>query len=288
MTTPTRHLERILVHPIKSLDATSRETARIVDNGGLEWDRRYAIVDADGEYVNGKREQRIHRLRARFDLERETVALREHGDGDGHEAENGREEENDDGQTFHLEDDRAALAAWLSAFVGYDVDLVRDDEGGFPDDTDASGPTVISRGTLEAVASWYDGISPTEMRRRLRPNLVVGSGSETTAFWEDRLYEAPGRVVAFEVGGTELLGVNPCQRCVVPTRDPDTGEVTNGFRERFCKRREATLPEWASQDWFDHYFRLMVNTHVPEASWGARLAVGDAVSVGDTRDDPTV
>lgn len=268
-------LERIRIHPIKSLDATTRETARIVDNGGLEWDRRYAIVDSDGEYVNGKRERRVHRVRATFDLERELVTLGERGSG--HERGNG------DDRPFHLEDDRGELAGWLSDFFGYDVDLVRDDEGGFPDDTDASGPTVIGTGTLAAVASWYDGISAAEMCRRLRPNLVV----DADAFWEDRLYDEPGRVVAFEIGEAELLGVNPCQRCVVPTRDPDTGEPTEGFRERFLERREATLPAWASEAWFDHYFRVMVNTHVPASSWGERLAVGDDVTVGTSRDDPS-
>ncbi|MHC3438903.1 MOSC domain-containing protein [Natrialbaceae archaeon A-gly3] len=257
------HLENVFVYPIKSLDATPVTSTTIVENGGLEFDRRYAIVDADGDYVNGKRETRIHRLRLTVDLEKAVVTLR---DGDG------------DSQRFHLEDDRGDLEAWLSAFFERPVSLVREDEGGFPDDTDASGPTVISAGTLERVAAWYDGIDPTEMRRRLRPNLVVDG---VPAFWEDRLYDEPGNVVPFTIGEATLHGVNPCQRCVVPTRDPDTGEPTPGFRETFVTRREATLPDWASGAWFDHYFRLMVNTRVPEPSWGADLPVGADLEVGD-------
>ncbi|MFC4437513.1 MULTISPECIES: MOSC domain-containing protein [Natrialbaceae] len=267
-------LERIRVHPIKSLDATSVETAKIVANGGLDWDRRYAIVEAtdrtetadDAPYVNGKRESQIHLLAVGYDLERATVTVRDRDD-------------DDEATTFHLERDRDELAGWLSDRLGYPVEVVRDGEGGFPDDTDASGPTVISSGTLEAVASWYDGIDAAEMCRRLRPNLVVG---DVPAFWEDRLYETPGRVVPFTVGETSFEGVNPCQRCVVPTRDPDTGEETDGFRERFVERREATLPAWASEAWFDHYFRLMVNTRVPESAWGATLSVGDGVAVDDS------
>ncbi|TYL36679.1 MOSC domain-containing protein [Natronococcus pandeyae] len=266
-------LEQIRVHPIKSLDATSVESTEIVANGGLAWDRRYAIVEAtdrtetasDAPYVNGKREPKIHRLAAEYDLDRATVTVR---DRDG-----------DEESTFHLERDRDGLAAWLSDRLGYSVAVVGDDEGGFPDDTDASGPTVISDGTLEAVASWYDGIDSAEMCRRLRSNLVVGG---VPAFWEDRLYEEPERVVPFTIGEVSLEGVNPCQRCVVPTRDPDTGEETDGFRERFVERREATLPEWASEAWFDHYFRLMVNTRVPESAWGATLSVSDGVSVADS------
>lgn len=264
----TATLEEIFVHPVKSLDATAVEAARIVENGGLAWDRRYAIVDADGEYVNGKRERRIHRLRSRVDCGGETIHLAT---------------DDADERSFHLEADREELSAYLTSFFGYEVSLVRDDDGGFPDDTEASGPTVIAAATLEAVASWFDGIEPAEMRRRLRPNLVIGG---VPAFWEDRLYDRPGRTVGFDVGDAALEGVNPCQRCVVPSRDPNTGEETAAFRERFLENREATLPDWANDDWFDHYYRLMVNTRVRESSWGRRLAVGDAVSIGTAKPDP--
>jgi uncharacterized protein YcbX len=255
------HIEQLFVHPIKSLDPVDVASARIVTGGGLSWDRRYAMLDGDGEYVNGKREPQVHRIRSAFDLDAGTVTVREQGD--------------DARRLFHLDDDRKALEAWLGDAVGYPIHLARDDEGGYPDDTDASGPTVITAGTVETVASWYDGIDPAEMRRRLRPNVVVGG---VEPFWEDRLYREPGTIVPFDVGGVRLHGVNPCQRCVVPTRDPNTGDPTPGFRETFVERRRATLPEWAGTAWFDHYFRLMANTRVPEASRGEQLVVGDEVS----------
>ncbi|WP_114577387.1 MOSC domain-containing protein [Saliphagus sp. LR7] len=269
MTAPT--LESIRVHPIKSLDATVRETARIVEGGGLAWDRRYAIVDSDGEYVNGKRERAIHRIGAAFDLEMGRVSLRVHDPGPGDPSPRG----------FDLEDDRTALEAWLAEYLGDEVSLRRNDEGGFPDDTDAAGPTVITSGTLAAVAAWFGGITPAELCRRLRPNLVL-SGE---AFAEDRLYDRPGTVVPFEIGGATIHGESPCARCVVPTRDPDTGAETEGFRERFVERRRATLPEWANEAQFDHYFRLMVNTQVPPESWGEAFSVGDPVTVGSPRSE---
>ncbi|MDJ1433427.1 MOSC N-terminal beta barrel domain-containing protein [Halostagnicola sp. A-GB9-2] len=262
------HLEQILVYPVKSLDCTPVEAATIREHGGLEWDRRYAIVDEDGNYVNGKRERQIHGLRAEYDLERETITIWEHATGDSF--------------SFHLEVDRDNFGSWLTCYFGYDVEVVRADEGGFPDDTDASGPTVISTGTLEAVASWFEGIDTTEMRRRLRPNLEI-SGVEP--FWEDRLYDQPGTVVPFEIGSSTINGVNPCQRCVVPTRDPDTGAQTDSFQNRFVERREATLPEWANPAWFDHYFRLMVNTRVPETVWGNRLVTGESITAGEPKPD---
>lgn len=272
------HLESIRVHPIKSLDSVAVDEATIVDGGGLELDRQYAIVERPpasgssaesvGSYVNGKREPRIHRLETTYDLVRETVTVSEYDDDESH--------------TFHLELDRDCFASWLSEYFGYPVEIVRDDEGGFPDDTDATGPTVISTGTLEAVASWYDDIDAEEMRRRLRPNLVIAASE----FWEDRLYEAPGEVVPTEIGAVTLEGVNPCQRCVVPTRDPETGAETEGFRETFVERREATLPEWTNDAWFDHYYRLMVNTRVPASSCGETVTIDNPITVGETIADP--
>jgi len=61
--------------------------------------------------------------------------------------------------------------------------------------------------------------------------------------------------------------------------DTDAGAETPGFRERFVERREASLPPWLDSDRFDDAFRLMVNTDVPESSWGTRVAVGDPVCV---------
>ena len=88
--------------------------------------------------------------------------------------------------------------------------------------------------------------------------------------------------VAFTVGGVAFLGHNPCQRCVVPTRDPETGREYEGFRSTFLEKRRETMPAWSGGDWFDHDFRLMVNTSVPDAGWGETLRVGDEVVVGET------
>lgn len=43
--------------------------------------------------------------------------------------------------------------------------------------------------------------------------------------------------------------------------------------------REATLPPWADEAWFDHYFRPVVNTRVPESAWGTALTVGDEATI---------
>jgi len=262
---------RLTVYPIKSLDGHSVAQVELVTNGGLAGDREYALFDSGSDYVNGKRETQVHPLSASYDTESasvESVTLSAPETAS---------------HTFGLSSkvDTAgptALTDWLTDYFGYTVTLQRNREGGFPDDTEASGPTIISTATIETVASWFDGISPNEMRRRLRANIEIGG---VDAFWEDRLFADRSHQVEFTIGDVSVFGVNPCQRCVVPTRDPDTGAVYDGFQETFIKQRRATMPEWSGGDWFDHDFRLMVNTDVPESSWGKRIAVGDTVEIGE-------
>lgn len=260
-------LDRIRVFPIKSLDGVDVDAADLAPGGGLSRDREFALVDADGDYVNGKNEQRIHRVSADFDLDARTVTLDAPHDADAPTA-----------AAFDLDDpvDRDGIASWVGEFLGYDVDLVGERTGGYPDDTELTGPTVVSRGTLREVASWFDDVDVDSMRRRLRANVELASEEP---FAEDRLVADLGERVRVRVGDAELFGVNPCQRCVVPSRDPDTGAELDGFRTRFIERREETMPDWSGGDRFDHAFRLMVNTAVPEGSVGGSLRVGDDVRI---------
>ena len=260
-------LETIAVHPIKALDPLDRPRVRISGSGGLEFDRRYAIVDEKGDYVNGKRTSDVHRLRATFDASLETVTL----------------ESSDSGpRTFTFEDDREELESWLSEYFGYAVSLERRPGGELTDgavygDGDDTGPTLISRSTLEEVASWFDGVGADEMRRRLRPNLVVDG---VPAFWEDGL--ASDEESVLEIGETRLVATDPVPRCVVPTRNPATGEPYDDFQGIFVRNRERTFPNWAPDAAFDHYFKLMIGTRVLESDIGSPLSTGDTVDVRES------
>ena len=276
-------LDSLVAYPIKSLDGVTVDRAALGPNGVLCGDRSYALVEAGvdpetasvgggGGYVNGKSEPAIHRLHASYDLAgpadaTPTAVTLERPATGAVDA---------DTATFALPEERDALAAWVGAYLGYAVDLVRD-PGGFPDDRAAPGPTVTSDGTLAAVASWFDAIADArEVRRRFRPNVVLG---DCPAFFEDRLFADHGEAVRCIAGEATVLGVNPCQRCVVPSRHPDTGEPLEAFRTQFVERRRQTRPPWTETDRFDHDFRLMVNTVVPEASWGATIEVDDPIRV---------
>ena len=81
----------------------------------------------------------------------------------------------------------------------------------------------------------------------------------------------------FQIGEVQFEDGNPCQRCVVPTRDPVTGAVYPAFPEIFARQRQRTLPPWAQRSRFDYFYRLSVNTNIPADQTGKVLHVGDKV-----------
>lgn len=254
-------LSKILVYPIKSLDGVELASATILDGGALAHDREFALFDAEGKVVNAKRTAAIHTIRAEFDLAARRVRV-------------WTPERSP--QSFHLDGDRPAINAWFSEVFEQPITLKQDLHMGFPDDTRASGPTIVSLATLEAIAEWFPGLSVTEIRQRFRANLEI---SEAPAFWEDQLMAEPGQTLPFQLGEVAVLGSHPCQRCVVPTRDSQTGDRTPQFQAQFSQHRKATLPDWAVSNHFNHFYRLTLNTKVPPSEAGKYIRVGDSIAI---------
>jgi uncharacterized protein YcbX len=134
---------------------------------------------------------------------------------------------------------------------------------------------LISTATLSEVAGWFDGMTLDDARLRFRANLEI-DGVEP--FWEDRLVADGDREVRFRIGQAELFGTNACQRCVVPTRDPRTGEPLREFARQFARHRQERLPAWAPAARFDHYYRLALNTR-PALAVQRELTVGDELTI---------
>jgi uncharacterized protein len=250
---------RIIIFPIKSLDGFLAESARFTAGGILENDRIFAIYDDAGKVVNGKRTPRIHELRSAFDPQVREVRLSPNGQTP---------------QQFQL-DDRAPLEKWLSEFFGFAVVLRHETEKGFPDDREAFGPTIVSEASLRAIQGWFPELTVESARRRFRANLEL-VGEEP--FCEDALFGAPGELKPFQIGGVNFFGHNPCQRCVVPTRDPDSAQQVPEFQKKFMLRRKETLPSWANAQRFNHFYRFAINTSVPPTEAGKELRVGDEVT----------
>jgi uncharacterized protein len=253
-------LARISIFPIKSLDGLTVSKAQILSSGALKGDREFAIIDSAGKFVNGKRNAKVHFLRSTFDLDARTVTLWVQGQIDQPEP-----------QIFDLDGDRHAMSDWFSNYFGQPVKFVQNLEMGFPDDTDSPGPTIISTATLTTVASWFPQLSYEQLQRRLRSNLEVDA---ELPFWEDRLFASTESFVMFRVGDVQMEGINPCQRCVVPTRDPETGEVSDRFQKIFIQKRQSTLPYWVERSRFNHFYRLAINTRIPTSEAGKVLAIG--------------
>lgn len=259
-------LTRIAIHPLKSFDPLLVDEAVVLTNGALRHDRRFALVDPTGRFVNAKRTPAVHGLSLQLDPERRTLVAHRRPETNVHR--------------WDIDQQRADLQRWLSDYFALEVLLIEEPEGGFPDDTEATGPTIVSAATWTVVAAWFPGWTLDDARGRFRANLEIAG---VDPFWEDRLFGASTATRTFRIGDVIFAGTNPCQRCVVPSRDPITGEVWPEFARRFAELRESHLPAWSARDRFNHFYRLTTNTRLTALGSG-RIRVGDTVELVD---DPT-
>jgi uncharacterized protein len=267
-------LANIRLHPIKSLDPVHVEEARVGPGGGLEFDRAWALYSADGQWVNGKRTAAVHLIRAAFAPDVSSVTLSVPGDRRKIPT-----------KTLDFPGDTEAAAKWFSNFFEQPI-TVRHSPEGFPDDTVANGPTIVSTATLQAVCDLFGGMELDEARRRFRTTLEIDG---VPAFWEDQLFGEEERsvdrlavtkkTVRFRIGEVHFEGSNPCARCPVPPRDPRTGEIILGFQKIFSDYRRSHIPAWTPEAGFDHYYRLATNTRVAFSEAGKVLRVGDPLIV---------
>jgi hypothetical protein len=150
------------------------------------------------------------------------------------------------GAVFSWDDPR--LPAALTADLGREVTLRRDlalmqDLG--------DSILVTTQATLDAVSG---AVGRALDLRRFRTNLHVGLdvGAYAEERWEGR---------RLRVGDTVLELLHPCVRCVIPTRDPDTGE------------KHADLMRWLTRE------RAGLFGINARAAGAGRIALGDAVEL---------
>src|SRR5215469_10364537 len=214
-------LVNIRLHPIKSLGPIRVPEARISRSGGLELDRTWALYSVDGKWVNGKRTAAIHLIRANYSPDLRNVTLSVPGDRRGIPT-----------RTFAFPDAHEDAAEWFSVYFEQQI-IVRYSENGFPDDSIASGPTIVSTASLQAVSAWFTrerqsfaaavdaSAEARERRRSITPNAGGEEPDHTLAnnhwpaplsvddlrlrfratleidgvpaFWEDRLFGAEQR-----------------------------------------------------------------------------------------------
>jgi uncharacterized protein YcbX len=204
----------------------------------------------------------VHTLRSTFDFENEFVSLRHHQESTW--------------TKFHLEHDKSAIQEYLSAHFGTAVTLHQNKKGRFMDIPDISGLTILSKASLQTISTWFDGMTVEETRRRFRATIEI-DGVEP--FWEDHLFSSEGKGIEFKIGEVTLVGMSPRARCIVPTRNPETGEVVHGFTKSFVRHRAEALPDFSKLKEYGHHYYLTVNCYAPPSEIGKWIHVGDELEI---------
>ena len=227
-------LARLFVYPVKSCAGVELREAVLTETG-LDLDRAWMVVDAQGEFVTQRELPRMALVKPTLKVHE--VVLRAPGMLALHLAIDTVEEParvrlwDDEVSAFDMGD---IAAQWFSDFLGRKLRLVRFD----PEHRRLSNPKWT--GGAEALNQFNDGypllVASTASLdalnaklvaaghaavgiERFRPNLVI-EGVE--AHDEDRLDIIR---IAAEAGDVQLRAVKPCPRCPIPNIDPATAEV---------------------------------------------------------------
>lgn len=229
----TARIEGLFVYPVKSCAGIALDEA-ILTETGLDLDRAWMVVDAEGEFVTQRELPRMALIKPQ--LKHLEVVLRAPGMLALHLSIDAVEEPvrvrvwDDEVAAYDMGD---IAAQWFTDFLGKKLRLVRFDpeqrrvsdrkwtgaEEGVAQFSDGFPLLVASTASIallnEKLAA--QGKGPVGIER-FRPNIVL-SGIE--AHDEDRLDLLQ---IATAGGVVKLRPVKPCPRCPIPNIDPATAE----------------------------------------------------------------
>ncbi len=274
-------LTEINIFPVKSLDGYSPKSA-IVEKQGLQYDRRWMITDLDGLFMTQRTNGRMALLKAVVENDILSIFEKEN-------PENGIEmpvsSQIIETVTAEIWDDQVASVlvnreanAFLSDFLNKKCQLVT-----MPATTERRIEATYNTGN--DIVSYADGYpfliigeaSLTELNkkieerkttetplsmRRFRTNFVFSGGQP---FEEDTFTH-------FKIGDVDFIGLKPCARCVLTTRDPDTGvkgkeplDTLMTFRQEGTKILFGQNVVWNDKKW--------QSTELP------KVTIGDIISI---------
>jgi uncharacterized protein YcbX len=220
------YLSGIFIYPIKSLGGISLEEADI-ELKGLEYDRRWMLVDAEGTFVSQRRYHSLALLNVHLD--NETVYITHRNDTSqtidftiGKQTGTPIDVTIWDDQSSAIEVD-TKVSRWFSEFLGMEVRLVDmpQEINRYVDPRYAENQETVSFADgypcLIIGQSSLDGLNdrllaPVKMDR-FRPNFVFTGG-------EPHLEDT---FASFTIGSIPFTAVKPCARCVLVTIDQQTG-----------------------------------------------------------------
>ena len=219
-------VSRLYIHPIKSLAGIRVDAFTLTDRGPAN-DRRWMLVDAEGEFITQRRHPRMVLLHT--SLEDGELAVREQGDPHDILRIPAVPEMGESLQVRIWDDVCTALhpfthaSDWFSRKLDMDVRLVYMPEashravdadyapdGAITGFTDGYPLLLIGEASLDDLNARLT--IPVSMER-FRPNIVM---ADAAAYAEDGL-------LRFTIGDIGFSGVKRCARCVLTTIDPATG-----------------------------------------------------------------
>lgn len=259
MNAPT--LANIRIYPIKGLDPVELNEVQVWKYSLLH-DREFALVAPDGTFINGKSRFPVNLLKATYYLERQKVTLSHR---------NGSNE-----KTFVLDENNPELIQYLNDFFETEVKIIRSTRGELMDLPHSSSLTIGSTASLMKLNEAFPKLELENLRLRFRTNLEI-DGVE--AFWEDQLFDLPGKGVHFKIGDVEFVGIKPCERCNVPPKDPYTGETDKTFAKKLMDVRKENLPPNSKLLGHGNYFQLTSSVFLPENQEARVLRVGDPLEI---------
>lgn len=216
-------VESLHLYPVKSCRGIAAPRVT-VERRGFRWDRRWMVVRDDGTFITQRSHPRLGRIHT--EVSDRSIVLRY----ESHQLE----------VPIALETgDRIAVTVWRSVIDAIEFAAAREFVSEvvgdaarlvyMPDDVErAVSETYARTGDIVSFADGFPVLlastaSLRELERRadrpfammrFRPNIVV-SGSEP--FEEDTWKR-------LAIGGVAFRIAKPCERCVVTTIDPETGE----------------------------------------------------------------
>lgn len=260
------------IYPVKSMGGIKLETATL-DDLGLQWDRRWMLVDENGDFVTARKHPQL--LRIQPELDQETGHLRLHfPDGSvlaipEHHSHSPRlpvKVWEDQVEAIHLGNEAdKVISTYLSKnckLVFFDDKIVRQVDQNYACPGDRTGFSdgfpllLISKPSLEDLNRRMD--KPLPMKR-FRPNIVIDG---CDSYEEDTWQSASTQSVAFDI-------VKPCSRCIMTTANPETGQ------------REGKEPLKTLQTYRKQGNKVMFGQNVIHRTQGI-LRVGDSLTTVKT------
>jgi uncharacterized protein len=256
------YVASIHIYPVKSLDGIAVSQATILASGALEGDRSFAICDEAGEFVNTKRNSGVHFLRLSFDIKNRMAGL--------------KIQDTEQEIFFHVDRERPGIEDWLSNYFGFPVKLIENLLTGFPDDTAAPGPSIISTETIAEVASWFPRVSVNEMRHRLRANIEIG---DVPAFWEDQLFPEANEVVSLKIGTVIFEAINRGHPCIRSARNYAGKTAEPNFQNLLKAKQKEIMADLVKRGPVNNFSRLIVSMRFSAQAAGKIVHIGDEVQI---------